>query len=267
MFRHNIRMSKAQNAPSSLGFQDFQFAFTRHIRDPKAHPRPAGVSVQRMQVYNELLYNNLESFLLTCFPVLRQLLGKRKWAKLVRDFIVEHRCHTPFFRQIPDEFVQYVQSERGFRENDPPFLLELVHYEWIELVLSVSNKESALALIDPEGDLAQGDVALNPILAMLQYQYPVQRIGPKFKPQSPPPQPTYLLVFRDTSFSVEFIEMNPVSARLVDLLQNNKLSGEKALQQIAEELQHPEPQVVLQGGLDILRELRAAGAILGTWRN
>lgn len=267
MFRHNIRMSKAQNAPSSLGFQDFQFAFTRHIRDPKAHPRPAGVSVQRMQVYNELLYNNLESFLLACFPVLHQLLGKRKWAKLVRDFIVEHRCHTPFFRQIPDEFVQYVQSERGFRENDPPFLLELVHYEWIELVLSVSNKESALALIDPEGDLAQGDVALNPILAMLQYQYPVQRIGPKFKPQSPPPQPTYLLVFRDTSFSVEFIEMNPVSARLVDLLQNNKLSGEKALQQIAEELQHPEPQVVLQGGLDILRELRAAGAILGTWRN
>lgn len=260
-------MSKAQNAPSSIGFQDFQFAFTRHIRDPKTHPRPAGVSAQRMQVYNELLYNNLESFLLACFPVLRQLLGKRKWAQLVRDFFVEHRCHTPFFRQIPDEFVQYVQSERGIRENDPPFLLELAHYEWIELVLSVSNKEITPAQIDPTGDLAQTEPALNPVLAMLQYQYPVQRIGPKFKPQSPPPQPTYLLVFRDASFSVEFIEMNPVSARLVDLLQNNKLSGEKALRQIAEELQHPDPQVVLQGGLEILRELRAAGAILGTWRN
>ena len=181
-------MSKAQNAPSSPGFQDFQFAFTRHIRDPKTHPRPAGVSAQRMQVYNELLYNNLESFLLACFPVLRQLLGKRKWAKLVRDFFVEHRCHTPFFRQIPDEFVQYVQSERGIRESDPPFLLELAHYEWIELVLSVSNKEIALAQIDPDGDLAQNNLALNPVLAMLQYQYPVQRIGPKFKPQSPPPQ-------------------------------------------------------------------------------
>ena len=260
-------MSKAQNAPRSTGFQDFQFAFTRHIRDPKAHPRPAGVSAQRMKVYNELLYNNLESFLLACFPVLRQLLGKRKWAKLVRDFFVEHRCHTPFFRQIPDEFVQYVQSERGIRESDPPFLLELAHYEWIELVLSVSNKEIALAQIDPDGDLAQNNLALNPVLAMLQYQYPVQRIGPKFKPQSPPPQPTYLLVFRDASFSVEFIEMNPVSARLVDLLQNNKISGEKALLRIAEELQHPDPQIVLQGGLDILRELRAAGAILGTWRN
>lgn len=260
-------MPKVQNAPSALGFQDFQFAFTQHIRDPKAHPRPSGVSAQRMKVYNELLYNNLESFLLACFPVLRQLLGKRKWAKLVRDFFVEHRCHTPFFRQIPDEFVQYVQSERGVRDNDPPYLLELAHYEWIELVLSVSNKEITSAQIDPNGDLAQREPALNPVLAMLQYQYPVQRIGPTFKPQSPPPQPTYLLVFRDADFNVEFIEMNPVSARLVDLLQNNKRSGENALRQIAEELQHPDPQVVLQGGLDILRELRAAGAILGTWRS
>jgi hypothetical protein len=255
-----------QNAPNALKFQAFQYAFTRHIRDPKSHPRPAGVSVQRMQVYNELLYNNLESFLLACFPVLHQLLGPRKWGKLVREFFAEHRCRTPIFRQIPDEFVQYVQSERGVRDSDPPFMLELVHYEWIELVLSVSNKETPLAQIDPDGDLAGGHPALNPILALLQYQYPVHRIGPKFKPRTPPAQPTYLLVFRDQAFAVEFIELNPVSARLVDLLQSRKLSGEKLLKKIAKELQHPDPQLVLQGGLDILRELRAAGAILGTWR-
>ena len=259
-------MHNAPNAVKLPAFQAFQFEFTSHIRDPKAHPRPAGVSAQRMKIYNELLYNNLESFLLACFPVLHQLLGKRKWGKLVREFFAEHRCHTPLFRQIPDEFVQYVQSGRGVRENDPPFMPELVHYEWIELVLSVSNKETPSAQINPDGDLASGHPALNPILAMLQYQYPVQRIGPKFKPQTPPPQPTYLLVFRDPEFLVEFIEMNPVSARLVDLLQHSKLSGEELLRKIAEELSHPDPQVVIQGGMDILHELRAAGAILGTWR-
>ena len=252
--------------PELPAFQAFQYEFTRHIRDPKTHPRPAGVSAQRMQVYNRLLYNNLESFLLACFPVLRQTLGPRKWGKLVRDFFTEHRCHTPFFRQIPDEFVQYVQSERGSRENDPPFMWELVHYEWIELVLSVSNKETALAHIDPDGDLARGQPALNPILALLQYQYPVQRIGPKFKPKMPSPQPTYLLVFRDPAFSVEFIELNPVSARLVDLLQKSKLSGEKLLKKIAKELNHPDPRVVTDGGMETLRSLQTAGAILGTWR-
>ena len=255
-----------RTAPTAPKFQAFQYEFTRHIRNPKAHPRPAGVSAQRMKVYNELLYNNLESFLLACFPVLRQLLGPRKWGKLVRDFLTEHRCHTPFFRQIPDEFIQYLQSERGVRDTDPPFMQELAHYEWIELVLSVSNKETPLAQIDPDGDLAHGHPALNPVLALLQYHYPVHRLGPKFKPRTPPAQPTYLLVFRDPAFTVEFIELNPVSARLVDLLQNSMLGTQDLLHTVAQELQHPDPQIVAQGGLEILRELRAAGAILGTWR-
>ena len=53
-------MHNALKAPKPLGFQAFQYEFTRHIRDPKAHPRPAGVTAQRMKVYNELLYNYLE---------------------------------------------------------------------------------------------------------------------------------------------------------------------------------------------------------------
>lgn len=260
-------MPHAPNTANLPGFQAFQFEFTRHIRNPKVHPRPPGVSAQRMGVYNELLYNNLEGFLLACFPVLRSLLGTRKWRRLVRDFFVEHRCHTPFFRQIPDEFIQYLQSERGVRENDPPYLQELAHYEWIELVLSVSTKEAPLAQIDANGDLANGHPALNPVLAMLQYQYPVHRIGPKFKPASPPPQPAYLLVFRDQEYRVEFIELNPVAARLIDLLQQRECSGEQLLTQVAQELNHPDPQVVIQGGLSILQELHAAGAILGTWRH
>ena len=67
-------------------FQQYQFAFAGHIRNPRQNKRPQGVPAQRMKVYNDLLYNNLESFLLACFPVLRTVLGKRKWAKLVRDF-------------------------------------------------------------------------------------------------------------------------------------------------------------------------------------
>ena len=252
-------------APNALKFQTYQLAFARHIRDPRANPRPAGVDARRMKIYNELLYHNLEGFLLACFPVLRSLLSDRKWNKLVREFFAEHRCHTPFFRQIPDEFVHYVQNERGVREGDPPYLSELAHYEWIELALSVSNKEIEPKFINPIGDFATGRPALNPVLALLKYAYPVQRIGPAYKPRSVPPQPTYLLVFRDAAFNVRFVELNPVSARLLDLLQNGTLSAENALKKIALELKHGNPQVVIQGGLEILRDLNAQGAVLGTW--
>ena len=253
-------------APNALKFQTYQLEFARHIRDPKANARPTGVAARRMKIYNELLYHNLEGFLLACFPVLRSILSDRKWAKLVREFFAEHRCHTPFFRQIPDEFVHYVQSERGMRAGDPAYLSELVHYEWIELALSVSNKEIEQERIDPQGDLVKGVPALNPVLALLQYAYPVQRIGPHYQPRSAPAQPSYLLVFRDADFDVRFIELNPVSARLLDLLQSGTLCAEKTLEIIAQELKHPDPRVVIQGGLEILRDLHAQGAVLGTWK-
>jgi len=117
-------------------FQRYQFAFTAHIRDPKANPRPHGVEVRRMKIYNTLLYDNIEGFLLACFPVLRQVLGTRRWTRLVRAFFSTHRCRTPYFRQIPDEFIQFLQNEWNTPETYPPWTLALAHYEWIELVLS-----------------------------------------------------------------------------------------------------------------------------------
>jgi len=249
------------NKPAALPeFQRYQFAFTAHIRDPKAHPRPPGVEARRMKVYNELLFNNLEGFLLACFPVLRQVLGARKWAKLVRAFFSTHRSRTPYFRQIPDEFIQFLQNEWTPPEGYPPFILALAHYEWIELVLSVSNR-SADRAFNAAGDLLDGVPLLNPVLANLRYDWPVQRIAPRRKVQA---DETFLLVFRDADDHVQFSEINAFTARLLTLLEPGTLTGRAALAQIAVESRHPDPALVTQAGGALLDDLRARGAILGT---
>jgi uncharacterized protein len=246
-------------------FQQYQFAFSSHIRNPRINKRPQGVEARRMQVYNELLFNNLEGFLLACFPVLRQVLGKRKWTKLVRDFFSAHRCHTPFFRQIPDEFVHYLQNERGDNPEDPAFLQDLAHYEWVELMLSVSSKEINFGLIDVQGDLMQGQPALNPVLSLQSYAYPVHRISPRFKPIAGQKEETHFAILRNIDDEVKFILINPVSMRLLALLQASALSGKEVLQQIAAELKHPDPGFILQAGRDMLQSLRESQVILGTW--
>ncbi len=249
------------NTPSALPeFQRYQLAFTAHIRDPKAHPRPAGVEARRMKIYNALLFNNIEGFLLACFPVLRQVLGARKWAKLVRAFFATHRSRTPYFRQIPDEFVQFLQNEWTPPEGYPPYLLALAHYEWIELVLSVSNRDLDRA-VDSAGDLLDGVPLLNPVLANLRYDWPVQRIAPRRKVQ---PAETYLLVFRDADDAIQFSEINAFTARLLTLMEPGTLCGRTALEQIAAESRHPDPALVVQAGGALLDDLRARGAILGT---
>lgn len=243
-------------------FQRFQHAFTAHIRDPKAHPRPPGVDARRMKIYNELLYNNLEGFLLACFPVLRQVLGARKWARLVRAFFSTHRSHTPYFRQIPDEFIHYLQNEWVVDADYPLYTLALAHYEWIELVLSVSNR-SADAVVDAAGDLLDGVPVLNPVLANLRYDWPVHRIAPRRKV---PPQETFLLVFRGADDQVRFSEINAFTSRLLALLEPGTLSGRAALETIAGESRHPDPALLIEAGGALLQDLHTRGAILGTRR-
>lgn len=219
-----------------------------------------------MKVYKELVYNNLEGFLLACFPVLRQVLGKRLWTRLVRDFLSVHRCHTPYFRQIPDEFIHYLKIERGVRAEDPACMQDLAHYEWVELLLSVSSREIDLALIDIDGDLMSGRPALNPLLSLQSYAYPVHRISPRFKPGAEQREETHFAILRNRDDEVKFIVLNPVSMRLLFLLQSTALSGAAALLQIAAELKHPDADVVLAGGQEIMQSLRASQAIFGIWR-
>jgi len=248
------------NKPAALPeFQRYQLAFAAHIRDPRTHPRPAGVDARRMKIYTELLYNNIESFLLACFPVMRQVLGARKWAKLVRAFFSTHRSHTPYFRQVPDEFVQFLQNEWAPPVGYPPYLLALAHYEWIELVLSVSNRDVDGA-VDAGGDLFEGVPVLNPVLANLRYDWPVHRIAPRRKVQ---PAETHLLVFRDPADQMQFSEINAFTARLLALLEPGTRSGRGALETIAVESRHPDPGLVLQAGGALLADLRGRGAILG----
>lgn len=236
-------------------FQHFQREFGRHVRDPRRAPRPAGVPARRMAIYNELLFNNLTGFLDACFPVTRQILGERRWRRLHRAFFRAARCHTPYFREIPREFLDWLPHDAG-----PRWLRELAHYEWVELALDVMD--AAAPVHDAQGDLMAGRPVLAPALMNLAYAWPVQRIGPDYRPRKP--CRTHLLVYRDAGDAVQFLELNPVSARLVDLLLAGQPSGRAACATIAAELGHGDPQPVIAHGAALLAELRTAGALLGT---
>ncbi len=239
-----------------------QYAFAAHIRDPQQHAAPSGIEDRRMGIYRELFYNNVEGFLSSSFPVLHRLLDDDSWHALARDFFASHRCHSPLFLEIPREFLSYLDEERGAREGDPPFMRELAHYEWVELALSVAEVNELP--VDPDGDLLDGVPLPSPAAWPLSYSYPVHKISPDFRPAHPGEQPSYLLAYRDTEGDVGFIELNPVSARLFSLLQENRgSSGRALLQGIATELAHPDPDVVIAGGSSILEDWRMLGIVLG----
>jgi hypothetical protein len=248
-------------------FQSRQLRFTAHIRDPERVPPPADVPERRMAVYRELLYNNVEGFIARSFPVLRRVYEETAWHRLVRGFFARHRCRTPYFLEIPREFLDYLEREHEPGPGDPPFLVELAHYEWVELALSVSEAEADPARFDPRGDLLAGRPVLSPTAWPLAYAWPVHRIGPRFRPAEPPDQPTFLLAWRGPDEAVHFMELNPVTARLLELVEaGREASGRAMLERIAAEISHPDPARVIHAGREALETLREAGAVLGTAR-
>jgi hypothetical protein len=242
-----------------------QYEFAAHIRDPENHPLPADVEDRRMAVYRELIYNNVEGFLTTNFPVLRKLHDDTAWHALVRDYFAHHRSRTPLFLEIPREFLYWLEHEYTGRPDTWPFLHELAHYEWVELALSIAEESLDQDGVDPGGDLLAGAPVLSPLAWQLAYRYPVHKIAPDFMPDTPGEQPTYLVAYRNAADEVGFLEINAVTKRLLELVaEDTGASGEALLQRIAGELSHPQPAVVISGGAGILESLREKHVLLGT---
>jgi hypothetical protein len=246
-------------------FKQTQYAFAAHIRDPQQHPCPQDVEDRRMNIYRELFYNNVESFMASSFPVLRKILDDVQWHTLIRDYFARHKASTPLFPEMPREFLHYLQNEYEPQDNDPPFLLELAHYEWVELALTLADEENDLKQLSSDGDLLAQHPVLSSLAWPLQYRYPVHQIGPDYQPEQPADSPTFIIVYRNQNDEIGFLEVNPVTARLLHLLTENPTrSGRSMLEQIAKEINHTDPEVVVQGGLTILQDLQARDIILGT---
>lgn len=250
-------------------FKQTQYKFAAHIRDPELNPRPSDVEARRMNIYTELFFNNVEDFISNTYPILKEITPENEWQNIIRDYFSKHLSHTPLFPEMPREFLKYLETERK-NENDPPFMKELAHYEWIELALMTSDLDEDIDWnkIDTDGDILNNKPIISPLAWPLTYQYPVQQICEDFIPEEISEQPVYLLVYRSKNDEVHFMELNPVTAMLIQLISDDKnLTTKQILENIAEQMSHPDPSVVIKGGMEIMQDLKERNVILGVNKN
>lgn len=251
-------------------FRAVQYAFAAHLRDPLAHPAPPGVEERRLAIYRDLFFNNIEGFASGFFPVLRSLYRVEDWQALVRDFFARHRCRTPYFLEIAEEFLRYLAEERAPQPCDPPWARELAHYEWLELVVDVAEEEIPASGYDPAGDLLAGVPLLTPVLVIGAYHWPVQQLttdpaSQAAMPSAPLATPVFVAVYRDRADAVRFLELSAAAARLLDLLRAGpQQTGNQLTQRMVAELPQSDPAAVVAGARDLLALLRARDIVLGS---
>ncbi|BCX67403.1 HvfC family RiPP maturation protein [Pseudomonas izuensis] len=233
-----------------------------YLRDPDHCAPPPEMDPARARVYRELVFNNLSSLISGTFPVLVKILGEERWRTLVRIFLRDYRAHTPKFGEIAEEFVEFLASEPMALADGswPPFMVELAHYEWVEMALQQSEAE-LLATGDVDS-LLDRPLQVSPLAWPLAYTWPVQLVGPDYQPDTAPEHPTLLLVRRAEDWSVKFSVLSPLAWRLLQRLEEFPgLSGRAQLQGLAVEAGKSGSQEFFDNGLALLQQMQGEGVV------
>lgn len=239
-----------------------QQALTRYLRDPEYQSPPADMNTARVNVYRDLVFNNVSQLLSGTFPVLIRIIGEKRWGLLVRGFLRDWRAQTPKFGEIAQTFLDYLASPpQVLREGEwPAFLLELAHYEWVEMILQQSDGQ-ALPWTDP-ALLLERPLQISALAWPLAYVWPVHELDPDNQPAQPPAQPTLLLVRRAADWRVKFSELSPLAWRLLQrITECAPLTGRQQLQGLALEAGQPASSSFMDNGLMLLLQMHEDSVI------
>lgn len=240
-----------------------QQRFAGHLRDPDGVAAPEGLEERRLAIYRRLFFNNLNNLFARNFPVIRKLFDQSAWDAVIRDFMIAHRPTTPLFTEIGSEFVDYLQNTRK-AADDPPWLAELAHWEYLETCVRLAEADPQAVQVTTEPDLLEGIPVANPTLRLARYAWPVNRIGPNYRPSQPEPEPLLLAVWRHRNDRVGFMKLNTLAAHLIDRIQSaDGQTGRSLLETIAEQIAQPAPKVIA-AGRDLLESLQQREVLLGS---
>ncbi len=255
-------------------YQQTQQQFVDWLRDPDHAPAPDSVEMRRLQVYRRLIAGNVNNFLRGGFPVLRELLSKDDWQQLADRFIREHTAASPYFSEIGREFVDFLAGQQVLPESVPPYTYELAAYERMEveaMFAVIPDELQQLSANDAEARAGELRWHLNPSAQFGSFTFPVAWISADNANPEPSAEGYFLLVFRPVTSSsdnasarVRFLQLNPVTAVLVDCLRQSSsgLTSDELSQQLIQLLPQLDESVVRSGVTQILPDFADRGVLL-----
>ncbi len=244
-------------------FKETQEAFTRYVRDPEANPPPPGSKPERMAWYANLFFNNIDGTLANAFPALRASLDDDGWQALTRPFFRDHPAHSPILRDLPGEFLAFLQE----RPELTDWQRELAAYELARFDLMAEDSAPAPSDLDAQGDLLAGQPVVSSLVRLMVTAYPVDRIAASLEagetPAIPPEGMHHLALHRDANGAPFALTLSPGSAQLLlALTEAEDRTGREIVAQLAEVFGRPADELLGFAG-EQLAQWRGQGILLG----
>lgn len=188
-------------------------AFLRARGVPEDEIAAMGDGARRLVVYRALVQNNLKDVTYNLLEKTRSKLGPR-FDRDFAGFLSERGPRTPYLRDVPAEFLDWVLPRWRADTSLPPWTIDSARHE-----LAVFYAGAAPEVAEP----ALGDIALDRPVAfasavrLLDLDHAVHEAA-----EAPAARPVHLLVHRDAEYLVRVLELTPLASALVRRL----LAGE-----------------------------------------
>jgi hypothetical protein len=165
----------------------------------------------RWLVYRRMVRARFAAVLAEAFEDFRTVVGADGFADLVDRFLAESPPRSPYLRDIPIEFLTFLQRAGG-DATWPSFALDLARFE------GATNEVAHLATPTPSHEVVPLEMGLlavmSPAARLLDVHHAVHLFDSEHRDIAP--QAMTLLIYRVASTGeVETIELNPVASRIV----------------------------------------------------
>ena len=204
----------------------------------------------RWLVYRDLVRTALAEPLSDTFPITQTLLEEAgTWTEAVDAFLASRTVSSPYYRDVAPAFVGWLADSRWGQERWP-FLLQLAHYEALELdVLRHPDDPLPPGLLrEPAADRV---AVLDPAARNLAYSFAVQTAT--VEAPEPPPVCSWLLCHRDPEGTFRVLELTPHVSALLARSQEGQALG-PTLSELG---------VAPEEAFTLLRDFRDRGAVIG----
>jgi hypothetical protein len=221
-----------------------------------------GVGAERILVYRALVHNRLRHATRDFIPRTAARRGKAELRADFDAFMQAHASKSFFLRDVPGEFVAWVLPRWADDPAVPRYLGDLARHELLDTEVRndpLSEEEPSGVPIDLELPLRFGGAA-----RLMKYDFAVHKLPIAIEDRSEPAEaPTHLLVFRDATVKVRYLELTGWATAVLEQLLVQGKPVREGLLAAAASLDEPLDDDKLARAATLFAELGDHAVLLG----
>ncbi len=183
------------------------------LSDPDADAMTTHGST-RLLAYRALVHNRIRNVIDDWIPRTVSRLGPARFRADVSRFIASTGPRSPYLREVPAEFVDWVAPQWTRDPDLPPFLVDLARYELLRH--DVRNDPRGEEVDSGEKLELDWPIRTNSTGTVLTFDWAVHRLPKDRSDRSEPARgPVHLVVFRNRNDAMMYKQLDAFEAQLV----------------------------------------------------